>query len=159
MDNAADRPVKVTRTCALALALGLLAIAGCGREGDVALPPACRGGEAAVREALEAAPGEVRIQGTPISRCVGDESDASDLQDVGAAYLNTAASLSTPAARDPEGPEATQLGYLMGAVRRSAPADHGVNYELVRRLEQELLRVDTTSEAFRRGERAGREGG
>ncbi len=112
-----------------------------------------------MRQALDAAPGEVRIDGTPISRCVGDESEASDLQDVGTAYLNIASSLSSAAARDPEGPEATQLGYLLGAVRRSAPADHGVNYEMVRRLEQELVRVDTTSEAFRRGERAGREGG
>ena len=47
----------------------------------------------------------------------------------------------------------------MGAVRRSGPADQGVNYELVRRLEQELLPLDTSTAAFRRGERAGRADG
>ncbi len=149
--------MKVTRTCSLAVIL--IAFAGCSREGDAGLPRACREGEAAVRQALEAAPDDVRIDGTPISECLGDESDSGELQDVGTAYLNTAASLSTAAARNPDGPEATQLGYLMGAVRRSAPPDQGVNYELVRRLEQELLPVDTTTEAFRRGLEAGREGG
>lgn len=112
-----------------------------------------------MREALEEAPGEVRIDGTPISQCLGDESDSGDVLEVGTAFVNAAASLAATAERRPNAPEATQLGYLLGAVRRSAPADQGVNYEMVRRLEQELLRVDTTTEAFRRGERAGRAGG
>lgn len=151
--------MKVTPRRPPALALALLALAGCSREGDAVLPTACREGAPAVREALEAAPSEVRIDGTPISACLGEKSDGGDLRDVGKAYLDTAASLSSAAAEDPNGPEATQLGYLMGAVRRSAPADQGVNYEMVRRLEQELLRVDTTTTAFRRGFEAGREGG
>ena len=112
-----------------------------------------------MREALRTAPASVRIDGTPLSACLGDESDSGELRDVGTAYLGTAASLSAIAAKDPNGPEATQLGYLIGAVRRSDSAQQGVNYEMVRRLEQELLPVNTGSAAFRRGERAGRRGG
>lgn len=137
----------------------LLCIGGCSREGREALPAACREGEATVREALRAAPAEVRIDGTPLSSCLGDESDSGELRDVGTAYLDVAASLSTAAEKDPDGPEATQLGYLIGAVRRTKSAEQGVNYEMVRRLEQELLPVDTDTPAFRRGEQAGRRGG
>jgi hypothetical protein len=49
---------------------------------------------------------------------------------------------------------ATQLGYLRGALRRGA--DPGLHEELLRRFDQELLRVDTRTPAFRRGEAAGR---
>jgi len=140
------------------LALLALIIGGCREEREV-LPAACREGADTVREALKAAPDDVRIDGTPLSACLGDESDSGELRDVGSAYLGTAASLSAAAARDPNGPEATQLGYLFGAVRRSESAEGGVNYEMVRRLKQELLPVDTDAEAFRRGERAGRRGG
>ena len=150
--------MKAVRTHLLALALLVAASAGCSTE-RAALPAACREGEAAVRQALRAAPGDVRIDGTPLSACFGNESDSGEVRDVGAAYLGTAASLSAAAERDPNGREATQLGYLIGAVRRSDSAEQGVNYEMVRRLEQELLRVDTEAPAFRRGERAGRRGG
>ena len=136
-----------------------LCIAGCSREGREALPAACREGAPTVREALRAAPADVRIDGTPLSACLGDESDSGELRDVGTAYLDTAASLSSAAVKEPDSPEATQLGYLIGAVRRSESAEQGVNYEMVRRLEQELLPVDTESKAFRLGERAGRRGG
>ena len=151
--------MKHSRTQLSTLLVVALCIAGCSREGREVLPAACREGGNAVREALRAAPAAVRIDGTSLSACLGDESDSGELRDVGSAYLDTAASLSSIAARDPSSPEATQLGYLIGAVRRSESADQGVNYEMVRRLEQELLRVDTGSEAFRRGERAGRRGG
>ncbi len=129
--------MKAARIHGFTLALLALALAGCSTEEEV-LPSACREGEAAVREALRAAPGEVRIDGTPLSACFGTESDSGELRDVGAAYLDTAAALSSAAAREPNGREATQLGYLIGAVRRSDSAEQGVNYEMVRRLEQEL---------------------
>lgn len=151
--------MKSSRIHHLLCLLLALCIVGCGREGREALPAACREGPATVRDALRAAPADVRIDGTPLSACLGDESDSGELRDVGTAYLNTAASLSSAAAKDPNSPQATQLGYLIGAVRRSESGEQGVNYEMVRRLEQELLRVDTGSPAFRRGERAGRRGG
>lgn len=136
----------------------LLAPAGCGRQ-DEGVPAACREGSGAVRRALGAAPGPVRLDGTPISDCLGDASDGGELRDVGTALVGAAADLAEGAARHPDGREAVQLGYLVGAVRRGAPSAQGVNSEMVRRLEQEALRVDMRSAAFRRGERAGRRGG
>jgi len=50
-----------------------------------------------------------------------------------------------------------QLGYLAGALKRGSEQTQGLHSELVRRVDQELVRVDRTSSAFRRGERAGRE--
>jgi hypothetical protein len=132
---------------------------GCGREERAGVPVACREGQSAVLAALRAAPGEVRLDGTRLSACLARESDGGELRDVGTAFLEAAATLARSAQARPDGPEATQLGYLMGAVRRSGPADQGVNYELVRRLEQELLALDTATAAFRRGERAGRADG
>lgn len=135
------------------------ATGACGREERAGVPAACREGQSALREALRAAPGQVRLDGTRLSDCLARESDGGELRDVGTSFLEAAAALSTAARERPDGAEATQLGYLMGAVRRSGPADQGVNYELVRRLEQELLALDTSTAAFRRGERAGRADG
>ena len=139
--------------------MALAAPVGCGRDDDEGLAAACREGERAVRSALRAAPGEVRLDGTPLSACLEDGSDSAELQAVGAALLEAAADLSAAAAARPDGAEATQLGYLMGAVRRGASATEGTNSELVRRLEQEALVLDPPSEAFLRGQRAGRAGG
>ena len=132
---------------------------GCSREERGGVPPACREGEEAVREALRAAPGEVRLHGTPLSACLADESNAAELRDVGVAFVGVASGLAPVAAERPSSPEATQLGYLLGAARRGVRTHPGVNAELVRRLEQEILTVRTRSEAFGRGERAGRRGG
>jgi hypothetical protein len=144
----------------LLIALPLpLAGSGCDREERGGVPPACREGQQAVREALRAAPGEVRVDGTPLSACLADESNAAELRDVGTAFIGVAAGLAPVAAERPSSPEATQLGYLLGATRRGVRTHAGVNSELVRRLEQETLTVRTRSEAFRRGERAGRRGG
>lgn len=109
--------------------------------------------------ALEAAPDPVRIDGTPLSACLVDGSDGGELRDVGAALVETAADLAAAAAVRPEGPAATQLGYLMGAVRRGASSAAGTNSELVRRLDQELLMLDRPSREFERGRRAGLQGG
>lgn len=145
------------------LVLGCLppiALGGCGREEEAHLPAACRQGEQVVREALRSAPQDVRLdRTTPLSSCLDGTSASGELREVGTALLDTAAGLSTAAAERPNGPEATQLGYLIGATRRRVAPDEGVNGEMARRLEQELLRVDTGSEAFRRGLRAGRAGG
>lgn len=128
-------------------------------EDDPAMPTACRAGAPAVRAALEHAPGEVRLERTPLSQCLMPASTPGDLQEVGGAYVAVAADLAFEARADPDGPAATRLGYLIGAVRRGADRTQGIHAELVRRMEQELVIVDTRSPAFREGERAGREAG
>ncbi len=131
---------------------------GCGDE-KPATPAACTEGPAAVREALARAPGAVEMDGTKLSECLTDTSSGSDLQNVGIAYVETAAALSPRAERRPEGRAALELGYLVGAVRRGARRTQGVQAELLRRLEQELALIDTSASSFRRGERAGRASG
>jgi len=151
--------VGLRRASLLLACATVLAMAGCSKEGRSGVPPACRQGADAVRVALGTAPGNVRIDGTPLSACLADESDAAELADVGTAFVNVAADLATVAAERPESDEATQLGYLLGATRRGVREHQGVNAELVRRLEQETLVLRRRSEAFRAGERAGLRGG
>ena len=38
------------------------------------------------------------------------------------------------ARRRPDGPEATRLGYLVGAMRRGASATQGIHDEMIRRV-------------------------
>ena len=141
-----------------ALILCLLALSSCG-EGDKSTPVGCLAGDEAVREALRSAPGEVAVEGTRLSACLSDTTDGGELQEVGVAYLEAAAALADQAAGDPEGEAALQLGYLLGAVKRSETGAQGVGYELGRRLRAEAARVPEGSKAFARGERAGSEGG
>jgi hypothetical protein len=101
----------------------------------------------------------VRVDGVPISACFVRASDAADVTAVGTEYLAVASGLAERARRRPEGAAALRLGYLVGAMRRGAHGTQGIHDEMVRRAEQELLALDTTSEAFRRGERAGRRSG
>lgn len=136
-----------------------LAAAGCARDADKPLAAACRDGPADVMAALRAAPGEVRLDGTPLSECLEKAEDGGQLRDVGTGYVIAAQRLADRAERDPEGAAAEQLGYLIGAVRRGSRPDQGLAYELVRRIEGEARRADARSAAFRRGLRAGRDGG
>ena len=145
------------RRCAAAI-LCLLALSACSRE-DEATPAGCLAGEAAVLRALEKAPGRVVLEGTPLSACLGDTTDGDALQAVGAAYLDAATSLADQAAEKPEGEAALQLGYLLGAVKRSEAGAQGVGYELGRRLQAEATRVAKGSKAYERGLRAGTKGG
>jgi hypothetical protein len=140
------------------LALGTLvaALAGCSQDDDRGLPEGCRSDEEAVRSALAEAPGEVTIDGTRLSGCMTRSSDPADVQQVGATYLAVAADLAGEASARPEGRAALRLGYLIGAVRRGDARTQGIHSEMLRRMEQELLDLDTGSRAFRRGERAGR---
>jgi len=112
-----------------------------------------------VHRALESAPGDVSIDGTLLSECLDDTTSGGELADVGATYVAVAADLAADASQRPEGREATRLGFLVGALRRSAAGAQGVGAELERRLEQELSVVDTRSRAFRRGLAAGRRAG
>jgi hypothetical protein len=136
-------------------------LAGCGRDTAGTLPAACRfpNGPGAVRAALARAPGEVRLDGTPLSKCLVREADASDVQSVGAVYVDTASGLASRVRAAPHSAAAVQLGYLVGAVRRGASKTAGIHYELQRRVEAELSGIDTHSPEFSRGERAGEASG
>ena len=158
---------RVTTRCrTVGGAVGLVVIAaaaiGCApQDGDRPLPLACGVGPETVRNALEAAPRPVRIDGTPLSACLAPASDGTDLQAVGTSLVGAASELAGAAERRPEGEAAMRLGYLVGAVQRGAGRANaqGINSELVRRIEQELALVDPGSRAVREGLSAGRTSG
>lgn len=135
----------------------LAALAGCG-SGDDELPVACSEGEDAVRAALREAPGKVRLQGTPLSRCLSGAPGGDQVQVVGTAFVESASALAFEARRRPEGRSALELGYLVAAAHRGA-SNQGVHSELLRRLDQEAAPFEDRSRAFRRGQRAGQSGG
>jgi hypothetical protein len=132
-------------------------VAACGVQEEIAVPVACRAGPDEVARALADAPAPVTIQGTPLSECLASARDQADLQTVGIAFVDVASDLASEARSNPNGQEAVELGYLVGAARRGAVP--GIHDELLRRLEQELAGVETSSDAFERGERAGRTSG
>ena len=142
----------------MVLAVALLAV-GCGRDQTVTVPAGCEAGAEAVSSALASAPAGVTVEGTPLSDCLVARSEASDVQQIGSVYLSVASRLAADARANPQGPAATQLGYLMGAVTRGAGRTQGIHSEILRRLEQELTLVDTQSPAYRRGREAGLEDG
>ena len=140
------------------LLVAALAVAGCRpAQDDTSYPPECSNGPQAVRAALERAPdGEVTIDGVRLSECLVASNDSGPLQSFGASVVAVAGPL-VERARAGDERAAVQLGYLRGALARGA--DPGVHDELLRRLDQELLRTDRAAPAFRRGEAAGRERG
>jgi hypothetical protein len=113
--------------------VGLIA-AGCGSQDD-STPVACLEGAAAYERALEAAPGEVRLEGdTPISDCLTRNQAAGELAQVGEALVETATGLNAEAREDPGGEASVRLGYLLGAVERGSEQSEGIHADLVRRL-------------------------
>ena len=110
------------------------AVLGCGYQDDTT-PVACLEGAAAYERALEAAPGEVRLDGeTPISDCLAPNQAAGELTQVGEALLETATALNAEARAEPGGAANLQLGYLLGAAQRGAEESEGIHTDLVRRL-------------------------
>jgi len=130
-----------------------LALAACGS--DPPLPAACSSEPAAVRSALRSAPAAVRLDGTSLSSCVHNASDANELQAVGSTLVGTAGRLSESARAHPGGRAELSLGYLVGAARRGAGKQGGERSELVRRLEQEAQVLRGRRAAYRRGVEAG----
>ena len=121
-----------TTACLAALAAAALLAAGCSKSEPEDTPSACLAGTEAYLTALEAAPGEVRLEGeTPISDCLVPEPTTGDLSEAGRQMVEAATELNAAARRDPTGPEALQLGYLIGAVERGADSAHA---DLVLRL-------------------------
>jgi hypothetical protein len=148
------------RARSLALLLGAaLTPLGCAPEGEEPpLPKACTAGPEAVLEALEAAPGPVRMDGVPVSACLRPESSGEVLQTVGPTLVGAASELADAASGRPESRAALELGYLVGAVERATGGSGapGTSTEIVRRIELELDAVRPRSRALEEGRRAGR---
>jgi hypothetical protein len=152
--HGARGPTTVLLTACIAVA-----VAGCSTAEEEGTPVSCQATGAAVQRALESAPEPVTLDGTPLSECFAPGSEPGELQTVGFSFTEAAAELSREARQRPEGEAAVELGYLVGAVRAGADRTQGIHDELVRRVEQELRGVDTSSNAFAAGERAGLESG
>jgi hypothetical protein len=122
---------RVRGFAAAALAIAAL-FAGCSSDEDTDAPSACLAGSAAYLEALPAAPGEVLLEGdAPISDCLTPDQEGGQLATIGEEMIAAATELNDAAQDDPSGPEALQLGYLVGAVERGS---EGIHADLVRRL-------------------------
>ena len=124
---------------ATALALAPIALAlvlgACGMTEETT-PVACLGGTKTYLKALEDAPEPVRLPGgTRISDCLTKNQAEGELATIGGAMVRGATMLNSEARRDPGGPAALQLGFLLGAVERGAGDTAGIHSELVRRLE------------------------
>jgi hypothetical protein len=114
----------------------LLFLAGCGSSGGSSTPDACLSPAKAYLSALADAPGQVRLAGgTAISDCFGATQGAGTQADVGQTVVAVATQLNAEARRNPGGPEAVRLGYLVGAVEEGASHSSGIDADLVRRLE------------------------
>jgi len=110
-------------------------MAGCGDE-EAETPAACFAETDAYLSALEAAPADVRLEGsTPISGCLVDGQEGGDLGSVGERLVSVATSLNRDATEDPTGDATVQLGYLVGAVQEGAAGTGGIHEDLVIRLD------------------------
>ena len=125
-------PRLATALTTIPLALAALLAPGCSSDEDDQAPSACLAGGAAYLEALRAAPNEVLLEGEePISDCLTPDQEGGQLASIGEEMVAAATELNAAAQEDPTGPEALQLGYLVGAVERGS---EGIHADLVRRL-------------------------
>lgn len=116
------------------LIAALALIAGCG-SADESTPVACLEGAGAYERALQAAPDEVLLgDETLISECLTRNQSGGDISRVGEALIETATKLNAEAREEPGGEAATQLGYLLGAVKRGSEESEGIHSDLLRRL-------------------------
>ena len=153
-----DRPVRRDRR-PLLLALCAAVAGGCGSSDEAGIPAGCPEDAGQVVAALRSAPRPVRIGGVALSDCLTKDSSSGDVQRMGAVFVPAASRLGDQARREPRGPAAVRLGYLVGAAERGAAHTGGLHSELVRRLEQELGTVGPAAPAARKGQRAGRASG
>jgi hypothetical protein len=136
---------RVRRAAFFLVPLALLA--GCGSD-DEDTPTACLAPASDYVEALEQAPGEVRLGGsTPISDCLVPSQEGGELSQVGSATVEAATRLNAEARRDPQGEATVQLGYLVGAVQEGAAETGGIHADLVRRLDT-AARSNEANEPF-----------
>jgi hypothetical protein len=155
-DRYTNTIAAVRRSLAL-VALVLAMPATACREADAKYPAECSNGTRALRTALANAPdGDVSLEGVKLSDCLVPADDAGPLASFGGAVISVAAPLVERARRGDQ-QAVLELGYLHGALERGA--DPGIHDELLFRFDQELIRIDRRSPAFRRGEAAGRDHG
>jgi hypothetical protein len=155
---------RAARSGAAAIVLIAGVLAGCGSSQSGQAPAACLVSNAGYLRALQRAPGAVRLGGTtPISDCLVPEQEAGQLGTIGHEIIVAATRLNVQARRDPGGPAAVQLGYLLGAVSKGADPIHA---DLVRRLTSAARFSQTGGalpasfeRAFGRGYTAGRTSG
>jgi hypothetical protein len=122
----------VLRASAIAMIAAGALLVGCGSSEEDTAPAACLATPAGYLSALERAPAAVRLPGdVPISDCLVPNQTAGQLASVGRSMVVAASRLNVAARRDPAGPAALQLGYLIGAVSEGADTIH---VDLVRRL-------------------------
>ena len=115
-------------------------IAACGDGDDDGTPAACLTGTRTFSDALQNAPGAVRLEGeVSIGDCLARNQSAGDLARLGTITVELATELNANARRHPGGPATVQLGYLIGAVERGAGETQGIHAELLRRLEAAAL--------------------
>jgi hypothetical protein len=121
------------------IAAGVAAIAalsGCGSSEPPETPAACLQPATAYLKALEAAPGDVRLDGTTaISSCLVDDQASGALQTVGKSVIDAATDLNRQILRDPDPATIVKLGYLVGAVQEGASGTGGIHQDLVIRLD------------------------
>ena len=150
---------------AVAVATAAIAlIAGCGNSQDDQAPASCLVGNEGYLRALERAPAPVLLGSTtPISDCLVPEQSQGQLATIGQEMIVAATKLNDEARRDPAGPAAVELGYLLGAVSKGADPIHT---DLVRRLNSSAHFSRTGGalpasfeRAFGRGYQAGHESG
>jgi hypothetical protein len=133
------RALAVLASCAL--------LAGCGSE-EEETPTACLGSAGDYLDALEAAPGAVRLDGdTAISDCIVPAQEGGELSQVGSATVDAATRLNAEARREPSGEATVQLGYLVGAIQEGAADTGGIHADLVRRIDT-AARASGSGEAF-----------
>jgi hypothetical protein len=122
----------------IALAAACVAtLAACGSDESPATPAACLAGAEAIVEALEAAPDEVELDGTPLADCLTDGQEGGALAEVGGAMVKAARELNDEARRQPLGEATMQLGYLVGAVEERAGETGGIHEDLALNVEAE----------------------
>jgi len=154
----------------------VIGFAGCGDDDEPApTPAACLTDPRAWLTALEAAPGEVRLEGTtPISDCLPADQPAGLQAEVGGNAVNAATVLAAGNRKGQEkvlaergeahGEEAAvRAGYLVGAIERGAEDTQGINATLVDRVESAATNFlgegQELQGAYQRGYEAGRESG
>lgn len=133
----------------------VLALASACSSGSESFPVACQDSPDAFARALTAAPRPVLVDGTRISSCFARRSDPGSIETLASTLIAVDAALADRARLAPSSHAAVELGYLLGAARRGAARTEGIHLELLRRLRQELVGLDTTTAAYASGEQAG----
>jgi hypothetical protein len=127
----------------------LTVLSACGSSDPPETPAPCLSAPAVYLQALEAAPGEVRLDGpTPISSCLVADQASGALQTVGKSVVDAATTLNAEIRRSGNAEAIVQLGYLVGAVQEGASATGGVHRDLVLRLDSAARYAGPGGEPF-----------